>query len=241
MSPCKILIVEDESLVAMDMTDMLQRLGYEVLPAAMDYREAIASIQHHSPDLVLLDINLDGEKNGIDVAQHIAGNVPFIFVTSHSDRQTVSRAAAVKPSSYLLKPFDADDLYTSIEVALAGFPFRPSDDNQTASRLQVCDSVFIKADKHFVKVKIEDICFLESEHNYIFVHSLKGKHIVRSSFREFLMSMPADLFMQVHKSFVVNLHRIDHFSHTDIAINGKEIPLSRMFKEDFFARMNRVQ
>jgi two-component system response regulator LytT len=241
METCTILIVEDESLVAMDMADMLTRLGYKVLPAAMDHAEAIKAIDTHKPDLVLVDISLSGEKTGIDVANHIGGTIPFIFVTSHSDKQTVSLAVASEPNGYLLKPFDANDLYTSIEVAMAGFASKKDRAGKTGAASKLNDSIFIKTDKHFVKVKVDDICCLESEHNYIFVHSLRGKHIVRSNFKDFLLNVPNDRFMQVHKSFVVNLDRVDHFSHTDITVNGKEIPLSRMYKDDFFARMNRVQ
>jgi DNA-binding LytR/AlgR family response regulator len=233
--------VEDESLVAMDMTDMLVRLGYDVLPAAMDYAEAIKALEAWEPGMVLIDINLGGGSSGMDVARHVAAtkNIPFIFVSSHSDRQTVSAAASLEPSGYLLKPFDANDLYACMEVALAGFAARKGQGRKGDAALH--DSIFIKADRHFVKVKMEDILYLESEHNYIFVHVLKGKYIVRSSFRKLLLNMPADRFMQVHKSFVVNLDRIDHFSHTDITINSREIPLSRMYKEDFFARMHRMQ
>jgi DNA-binding LytR/AlgR family response regulator len=191
--------------------------------------------------MVLIDINLGGGSSGMDVARHVAAtkNIPFIFVSSHSDRQTVSAAASLEPSGYLLKPFDANDLYACMEVALAGFAARKGQGRKGDAALH--DSIFIKADRHFVKVKMEDILYLESEHNYIFVHVLKGKYVVRSSFRKLLLNMPADRFMQVHKSFVVNLDRIDHFSHTDITINSREIPLSRMYKEDFFARMHRMQ
>ncbi len=242
MLPCKILVVEDESLVAMDMVDMLTRLGYEVLPHAMGYAEAVSVLEHNLPDLVLVDINLGGEKNGIDLARLLTNqyHIPFIFITSHSDKETVAAATSTTPSGYLIKPFDAGDLYTSVEVALVNNAAKRGTTKNAANGSVVSDSIFVKTDKNFVKVKIADILWLEAEHNYMFIISEKGKHIVRSSFKDFLVNMPGDQFFQVHKSFIVNMHKIESFSHTDVVINGKEIPLSRNVKDDFFAKMNRL-
>lgn len=233
--------MEDEQLVAMDMHDMLMRSGYNVAATAMDYDEAEKALANCTPDIVLIDINLGAGKTGLDLAKYIASHldIPFIFVSSHADRQTIAGAAAVAPSGYLVKPFDENDLYASIEVALASFTSRKAHLN--GNTLKPEDSLFIKTDRHFVKVKVMDIKYIESEHNYLFVHALNGKYIVRSSFRDFLQNLPANLFMQVHKSFVVNLDHIDHFSHTEIAVSNREIPLSRLFKDAFFERMNRVQ
>jgi DNA-binding LytR/AlgR family response regulator len=240
MDPCTILIVEDESLVALDMVDILTRLGYRVLPTAMGYAEAVSILDNEKPDLVLVDINLSGSQTGVDLAQKLRHQyqVPFIFITSHSDKQTVEQAAATQPNGYLVKPFDESDLYASIEVALAFSMVKPADKATDSAR--ILDCIFIKTDRNFVKVKIEDILWLEAEHNYLYVITEKSKHIVRSSFRDFMNNLPADRFFQVHKSYLVNLQKIESFSHTDIVINGKEIPLSRNFKDDFFNRIQRV-
>jgi two-component system, LytTR family, response regulator LytT len=243
MTPCKILIVEDESLVAMDMVDMLQKIGYETLPTAMGFNDAIALLETEKPDLVLVDITLGGTKTGIDLATllHTQYKIPFIFISSHSDKITVDLAAATQPCSYLIKPFDSDDLYTSIEVALSTYRGRKREMTAASTDLQVTESIFIKTDKSYTKVRIADILWLESEHNYIFIVTEKTKYIVRSSFKEFLVNFPPALFIQIHKSYIVNSTVIDSFSHTEVIINGKEIPLSRMYKDELFARMNKVQ
>lgn len=239
MEGCKILIVEDESLVAMDMVDMLTRMGYQLLPTAMGYTDAVNILDTERPDLVLVDINLSGTRTGIELAQQLSEKykTPFIFITSHTDKATVSQAAATHPSGYLVKPFDAEDLYTSIEVALVN---SSATTRNPESGLLVEDSVFIKTDKHFIKVKVQDILWLESEHNYMFIVSEKGKFIVRTSFRDFLDTIRSENFLQIHKSYVVNMQKVDSFSQTDIVINGKELPLSRNYKEGFMASINRV-
>lgn len=242
MQPCCILIVEDESLVAMDMERMLTKLGYEVLPHANSYQEAVQALEKHTADLVLLDITLSDTKTGIDLSQVIQQQykIPFIYITSHSDRKTMDEALVTKPNGYLLKPFDADDLYSAIQVALLNYTGQTANTSQPESSLISEGSLYVKTDKSYVKVEIDDIYWIESEHNYLYIISQKGKYIIRSNFKDFLQHLPSAQFMQVHKSFMVNLKKVDAFSHADIRINGKEIPLSRMYKDDFFACMKRV-
>lgn len=241
MDVIKILIVEDESLVAMDMSDMLSKMGYEVLAAAYTYEEAVQLMTEQKPDIVLLDVNLGGSKTGIDLAQLIRSKyqIPFIFITSHSDRATVSKAASMQPNGYIVKPFSEEDLFASLEVALASTT-KEKPVLQSTGAL-VSDSLFVKTDTHFVKVNISEIVWLESDHNYLYIVSEKNKHIVRSNFRDFMTNLPADVFMQIHKSYVINLKRIDSFSHTEVVMNGTSIPLSRNYKDELFDRIKRVQ
>lgn len=240
MQPCRILIVEDESLVAMDMERMLLGLGYEVLPNVNSYDDAMLALNTNKPDLVLLDINLNDTKTGIDLSKQIQQQykIPFIYLTSHSDKATMDEALVTKPYGYLLKPFDADDLYAAIEVAMSNFMGQPIHNED--SGLLCKDALFIKTDKNFVRVEINDICWVESEHNYLYIVSQKGKHIIRSNFKDFQQNIPSAKFIQVHKSYMINLDKVEAFSHTDITINGKEIPLSRMYKDEFFACMKRI-
>lgn len=243
MPAVKILIVEDESLVAMDMSDTLTRLGYDVLPTAQNYEEAVKILNESTPDLILMDINLGHGKTGIELAQTIRNryNLPFVFLTSHSDKATVASAAATQPNGYLVKPYSGEDLFTSIEVALANFATRKTGTGPSASAQTMSDSLFVKTDTHFVKVNIKDILWLESDHNYLYIMTDRTKHIVRSSFKDFLVNLPALYFMQIHKSFVVNLQKIDSFSGTEVIVNKTSIPLSRNFKDELFDRIKRVQ
>ncbi len=225
----------------MDMTEMLKQLGYTVLPAAYSYNEAIDLLEAEKPDLVLADINLGSGKTGIDLAQLVRDryHIPLIFISSHSDKNTVALAAAAQPNGYLIKPFTEDDLFTSIEVALANFS--GDKNNKPVNGIQVNESLFVKADTHFVKVNVADILWLESDHNYLYIVTEKDKHIVRSNFKDFLVNLPVALFMQVHKSYIVNLKKIDSFSHSEVVIGKHNIPLSRNFKDELFELMKRVQ
>ena len=114
-------------VVADLITDLLEEEGYEVVEPCVTFDEAIAMLQTESPDLVLLDINLIGSKDGIQVAEVINQtlNIPFIFLTANSDRGTLDRAKTVNPSAFLVKPFKPVDLVDSIELAMHTHNTRP--------------------------------------------------------------------------------------------------------------------
>lgn len=238
MGKVKVLIVEDEVVVAMDMQDMLLDLGYEVLDTAINFDEARRILETNKPDLVLCDINLGESKDGIDLAEIIRKkDIPFIFSTSYSDKNTVQRAVATKPNGYLLKPFEKDELYTSIETALANYNGSPIA-NEVG--VMVADSLFIKVDRLFVKVKFVDILWLQADHNYIKIFSTNGRYMVRMSFKELLTKLPSERFFRTHKSYYVNVDKLEAVNSTYVLINEQEIPLSRNYKDDLLNRLNRV-
>lgn len=120
MSPIKILIVEDEMIIAEDMADALVNLGYEITGIVGAGNQAIEQAATTHPDIVLMDINLQGEIDGVDAAERIRINqqIPVVFLTAYADQQTIERAKATEPFAYLLKPFQDRELKTTIEIAI---------------------------------------------------------------------------------------------------------------------------
>jgi CheY-like chemotaxis protein len=116
----KILVVEDEHIVAMDLMSRLRNLGYEVPDSASSGEEAIEKAGRWRPDLVLMDIFLNGEMDGIQAAEQIRSryNIPIIYLTAYADTNTLQRAKVTEPFGYVLKPFDERELLTTIEMAL---------------------------------------------------------------------------------------------------------------------------
>jgi diguanylate cyclase (GGDEF)-like protein/PAS domain S-box-containing protein len=116
----RILVVEDERVVAWDITEALEKSGYRVVSTAASAVAALEETLKHQPDLVLMDIRLDGDQDGVTAAENIYRNlgIPVIFLTSYSDDVTLSRATATSPFGYLIKPFQVDQLHTTIQVAL---------------------------------------------------------------------------------------------------------------------------
>lgn len=121
MTGIKVLIVEDEPLIAKNIGMYLNNNDYEVSAIAYDPDEAIFQLKKHGPDFAILDINLESEKDGIDIAEYINLNnfIPFIYLTSYSDKDTLERAKKTNPSGFIVKPFNEKTLYASIEIALS--------------------------------------------------------------------------------------------------------------------------
>jgi CheY-like chemotaxis protein len=120
MPKARILIVEDEVIVREDLRDSLEGLGYEVVGVAVAGREAISKTQELRPDLVLMDVRLKGDMDGIEAAQSIRARytLPVVFLTAFADERTIARAAAACPYGYLTKPFYERAIRATIEVAL---------------------------------------------------------------------------------------------------------------------------
>jgi len=247
MHKIKILIVEDELIIAEDIRMQLVKLGYDVSGMATSYNEAVDSIMKVLPDLILVDINIDGDKDGIELGKFLKteAEIPFIYLTSHSDKNTISRAKKTQPDAYLLKPFKADNLFASIEIALSNaIKANKSTDslkeiNETENQEFILkDCVFVKKDNIFMKIKINDILYIKAEGNYLNLFSINGKkYFIRSSMHYFSSFLTNEYFFRTHNSYIVNLNYLDEFSPTYLKINNQEIPLSKSRKEQFFSKM----
>lgn len=123
MAKIKILIIEDEPLIAEDLSAYVEDMGHQVIAIAYDSETALDYIAIHQPDLILLDITIDGSKNGLEVGAiiHDKYKTPFIYITSHSDHLTLDAAKKTMPYGFIVKPFSERDLFSTIEIALFRF------------------------------------------------------------------------------------------------------------------------
>jgi len=244
----KILIVEDELIIAEDMRDMLEDLGYDVVGVTGEPDEAKRLLAATEPDIAMVDITLGVEQAGLQLAEYIAENyhIPFIFCTSHSDEGTVSKATKLYPHGYLVKPFDAKDLFSAIELALANFSKntraeQPAENPGNSENLIIKDSIFIKEGHLYVKVEVKDILWLSPDGNYTTIHEKNGKkYLVRIPLKDFYAQLPADLFFRTHRSYVVNLSHVKAINNQNVLIGENEIPLGRNFREELLSRIRRM-
>lgn len=233
MGKVKILVVEDEIVVADNICLILEQLGYEVLEPAINYSEALVSLEQDQPDLALLDIQLAGSKDGIDLAWKIKEDydIPFVFLTSNADPRTVERAKQLTPPAYLVKPFNRDDLYTSLELALHNFQHKNLQNRDEGEEVVIKDALFVK-DKHlFHKVRFADILFVKSEHVYVELYTVSGKnHLIRTTMNRIVERLPKPFF-RVHRSYTVNLDFLDTINSVSVIINGHEVPVGKTFRD----------
>ena len=118
-NPKKIMIVEDEFVVAEDIRECLENMGYFVSSAVTSGEDALEKIEEEMPDMILMDIVLSGDMDGIETAERIHEHhqIPIIFITAHSDEDMLKRAKITEPYGYILKPFDDRDIYINLEMA----------------------------------------------------------------------------------------------------------------------------
>lgn len=123
MSKLRILIVEDEPVIAENISMYLDNADFEVSGIAYDSLEAKDQLITNTPDAAILDVNLESDEDGIDIAGYINEKLqlPFLFLTSYSDKETLERAKKVKPSGYIVKPFNEKTLLASLEIAISNF------------------------------------------------------------------------------------------------------------------------
>jgi two-component system response regulator LytT len=235
MSNIKVLIVEDELIIAEDMKAMLSEFQYEVTGIARDIKTAGEKLSADVPDIVLIDIQLRNNDNGIDLGKTIKEkySLPIVFVTSHSDKTTLDRAKLINPEGYIVKPFEKADLYTSIELAIFNYSSRNKTGIESvenaADTVILKDSIFIRKDYMLVKIKFNDLKWIQSDDNYLELYCTENKHLIRSTLKEFIEKLPAVSFLQVHKSYCVNIKFITAINKSAVWINKVEVPVGRSY------------
>lgn len=369
------MIVEDEIIVAKDIQRILKKLGYEAFDPFANGKKALDAIEKINPDLILLDINLkSSEIDGIQVGEQIHQHyqIPFIYLTAFSDKNTLDRAKLTEPYGYIIKPFEEDDIRTAIEIAYykytkdlemlnKGNRFaaaldslevavvitdanekvifmnkmtesltgclkqeglgkdigtlmkhsdqetrntlktlshsilnegRKGDDTEISvsngaaehrlavntfpiltvnNKINGCafvltspgrkdsvqessadknlfnfleniyanNSFFVKKDSRFVKVNFQDILWIEALDNYVIIKtSSKEQFILHSSMKDIEAKLPQLNFARVHRSYIVQLEKINALEENACIVDGNRIPIGKSYKDNLMGRLN---
>ena len=245
-----ILIVEDEVLIAQDLKEILEEVGYDEIYKARNYQQAIELINNHNLDLILLDINLNDSKSGIDLAEYINKHfqIPFIYITSYSDAGTIANVKQTRPSGFLLKPYSKDLLLASIEIALFNYSIqqnaaeKPIENVALAEEetdLVINNHLLIKDNYHFIKIALSDILWFESDNNYVEIKTLQRKFVIRCSLKRLLDQLPITDFVRCHKQFIINIFQVESFKTNEVKIQGVTIPISRNTQDEVLRMLKR--
>jgi two-component system, response regulator PdtaR len=237
-----ILIVEDELIIAEDISSKLTRLGYKVLGVAVSADEAIAKIRQNPPDLLLLDIHLQGAIDGIELARLVSDDwdIPFIYLTAHADEPTYTRAIPTRPSAYLLKPFHESELIIALELALQQ-PVSTADKTSLSRVTELdkgisADVIYIRKRGRFERILLKDILFLEASGNSTEVITEDRRFIVNESLSHFFEQISSNRFIRIHRSYVVNLDYVNAIEEARLFIGTRELPISKSYKPELHAR-----
>ncbi len=228
----RVLIVEDEPIIADDIALTLDDLGFEVVDMVNSAELALLAIKEKGPDLVLLDIKIKGEKDGIRLAHEINEQfkVPFVFLSSLYDENTIQRAKSADPGAYVVKPFKEQDLKVAIELALTK--------KKTTQVVEAPESnLFVRKSGAIVPLNFEEVTHVEADDNYCIFHELNEKHVVSHTLKEIEQKLMNAGFCRIHKSFLVNIKKINRIEHSVVFIEETMLPIGKAYRKPFFDRL----
>ncbi len=243
----KILMVEDDMIIAADISMQLTKLGYEVIGINTRGEDALNTIEANRPDIILMDIILTGKMNGIETAKIILEKyqVPLIFLTSNSDDATFQQASAAKPYAFISKPFQKSNLERTLKLTLQRIAVEKETETTPESTDHVSamdDRLFIRHKDQMVKVLLTEILYAEADRNYCKIYTEKQDYLLSVPLRNIESQLPPNEFLRVHRSFVVNLKKIDAISeyHEYLTIQSHQVPISRRTKEEVIKRLKMI-
>jgi DNA-binding LytR/AlgR family response regulator len=181
------------------------------------------------PDLVILDIKLEEEKDGIDLAVLLKEKykTPFIFLTANSDSTTLERAKKVRPLAFLVKPFSQVDLHATIEIAFNNYRSTLIENNEKNN------FVLMKVGRSFEKVNTNEILFLENDNHYFNIHFSNSESItVRASSTEIMDMLPQNNFIQISRTYIVNTDKIIKIDSSSVFIGQNKLEYKATLKEE---------
>jgi DNA-binding LytR/AlgR family response regulator len=252
MSKTKILIVEDEAITSEYMVNKLKKAGYEITGCFDNGEEAINSAKAIPPDLIFLDILIEGKDDGIETAKKLKliENFPIIFLTNLHDEKTLQRARAISPANYLLKPFADSQLYVSIENALYNISEKKDAKIKEDGLIDKDKTLAITNDKLFIKnsrgvyqkYNISDILYLKAERTYCRIYIENGEELLQTTdMKDIWMKINHPNFIKAHRSYVVNIDKIDAVKGNMVIINKHEITVTPEHKDEIFQHLNIVR
>lgn len=241
----KILIVEDEMIIAANISLQLSTLGYEVTGILSRGEEALLHIEQQQPDILLLDINLKGNIDGIETAQIMQKtfNIPIIYLTANADEVNFNRAKSTHPYAFISKPFKKLDLERAIELTVNRVKSEHEQGTTSIEKTDhfiLSDSIFVRHLEKMVRVDIKDILYIEAERNYCRIYSKIKEYLLVMTLKDLDEKLPQKHFIRVHRSFIVNLSQIDEVATSHIVIAKKAIPVSKSLKEELLNRLQTI-
>lgn len=247
----QILILEDDMIIASDISLNLSKMGYEVVDIVPSGEEAIAQVRNNTIDIMLVDINLKGELDGIQTVQEIQQsheNIGIIFLTANSDRFTYDRAKTTRPHAFISKPFKRLDLERAIELAI----IRMSDSEEKAptesdngsfnseESYLLEDRIFVRHKDQMIRIFIKDILYAEADRSYCKVFTQEDEFLMSFPLKTFENKLNSKDFIRTHRSFIINITEIDGLHEDIVTVGSHKIPVGPSFKKDLLKRLKLI-
>jgi two-component system, LytTR family, response regulator len=224
MNKWRCMIVDDEPVAIRVIRQHLDKMAhYEVVHCSKDARDASEYLSHSAVDLLLLDIEMP-ELTGIQLFESLEEPPELILVTAHRDYAV--EGFELNALDYLMKPVSFPRLVQALER------FEQTSLKIGSSRGDTMDFVYVTVDRKKKKILLKDIIYIESFKDYIRIFTNKGKIITRETTTDFEQRLPTGSFLRIHRSFIINMNKIDTVSHDEISLGNYSLPVGRSYKDE---------
>ncbi|MBX2896890.1 MAG: response regulator [Cyclobacteriaceae bacterium] len=239
-----ILTIEDDLLIAEDLKQKLIQLGYGVLGNATTCQETIDFIRTQTPDLIIADIMIEGDKDGIETVSEIYKQLlcPVIYLTANSESATVKRALATHPAAFLIKPFKMSEFAINIDLAIRNFKARFP---QIPTATSKSDSIFVPDKYLYHRVYKSDILFVEADGSYIKIITSERKYQITTNLKGFEAQFDHPAFYRVSRKHLVNLDRVSRINGNMLYIRDNKtehsITISKFERAEILSRFEIIK
>lgn len=231
MKQKKIYIVEDDPIIASDLKAILADLGYFVCGVSHQPFEAKRKIEAERPELILMDVNLNSEIDGIDLAtlvKSFGGGI--VFITAFTDKTTRDRVKPLHPLGYIIKPFDEKEIEVAIDLAMDRLV---NPENETPAPADTEGTIFVRTGNNTSrKLHLQEILYMEACDNYAFIHTENERIMVSFTLKDLDQKIRAPFLVRVHRSFIVNTNRVEGIRNNALLVGKQEIPIGKSYKEE---------
>ncbi|MVM32906.1 response regulator [Spirosoma sp. HMF4905] len=243
MKPLKILIVEDETITAMDLQETLQEAGHVVTAIARTFQDAVKAVKNDPPDLALIDIHLEGSSaNGIETAKKLLEihHMPIMYLTANSEPETFQSAKETLPVAYLLKPFRHDELKIQVELAYHYYQYTLA----KTTTIPVSDYLYFPVDKGHEKIDPNDVLYIQADGSYVEIFLVNKKtYYISMNLSHLAQYFPTPNFYRLSRSLLINLNYLERLepSHLYLVNHESAIPIPAASRKELMNKLRVVR
>lgn len=243
MNALKILIIEDETITAMDLRETLEEAGHTVTAIARTFEQAMRAVTSNPPDLALIDIHLsESTADGIATARELLARhrMPIIYLTANSETQTFQLAKETRPTAYLLKPFRPDELKLQVELAYHYFQSMPG-----ATGLSASGKLYLPIGKGYEKIDPDQVLYLKADGAYVkvFLINKETAYHISTNLGHLAQYFLTPNFYRLSRSLLINLHHIERLEQNSLfMINDRTpIPIPAASRKELLGKLTVVR
>ncbi len=239
----RILVVEDDMIIAAHICLQLTNLGYEITGIETRGEEAVVHAKVNTPDIILMDINLRGTLDGVETAKLIQQiiNIPIIYLTANTDETSFQRAKETRPYAFIPKPLNSVQLQRTFALVVEQLKENKTETLNAEMPIEVMDDrIFIRYNGKMNKLLLSDILYIEADRNYCKIVTANNHYLITATLKTMEEKLPRHKFLRVHRSYMVNIAKLDVVAEGHLEIKRKVIPLGKAHRGSLLTRLQTI-